>query len=674
MYAAMNIGCIVEYIDQQRIICAVVLQVKQQRLRLLTENNREVNLSASRLAHIGKMTLDMAGTRDFIVKALKRLAITRENLAAAVNVKEMWELLHGEEEEIDAPTMTSFCFDPPLTCDNESAVVRAFFNDRLYFKFGKDGFTPYTEQQVENLQRQLRETEELERLIERGGTWLKEALEEKNDQKDQTVKINDIDPGILDILKDYYLFDKESKNAQTARAILSKAGTDSTDQIFTALVKTGIWNKDENTDIIRLDIPTDFPDSVMEQAQKIIATTIDPEIRPVETDPLRSDLTHLPIITIDGQSTHDYDDALSFEKKDDGYIIGIHIIDVGFFVKHNDPIDQEARTRGSSIYMPDDKIPMLPTDLSENMCSLKEGEIRPGITTFVHLNRFFEIIDYRIVASVIKVHKQMTYTEANMLNGEDESITTLYKAATVMREKRLKAGGVQITLPEVNIWIEENGEIGISKVDRENPSRMLVSEMMILANSLMAEFLSTHNVPAVYRSQPDPKKRLFQGIETSLFLNCMQRKQLNRAVIGIKPENHSGLGVKAYVTATSPIRRYYDLLTQRQIRSILGYETAYTTDELKTILQTVEIPVANTSKAQYLRRRYWLFKYLESMKGSTCEAIVLDQRRDFYMVILKEYMLEWKLSSSGLNLKPGDLINVTIQHADARRDQLSIFV
>lgn len=664
----MNIGCIVEYIDQQKIICAVVLQVKQQRLRLLTENNREVNISASRLTHIGKETLDMAGTRDFIVKALKRFAITRENLALTVNVKEIWELLHEEQEEIDTPTMAGFCFDPPLTCDNRAAVVRAFFNDRLYFKFDKDGFTPYTEQQVENLQHQLEEAKELERLIEQGGTWLKEAL------SNQTVKANDIDPGILEILKDYYVFDKESKNAQTARAILSRAGTDSTDQIFTSLVKTGIWNKNENIDLIRLDVPTVFPESVMEQAQKIIAKTLAPTTCPIESDPLRCDSTHLPIITIDGQSTLDYDDAISFEKKDDGYIIGIHIIDVGFFVKDNDPIDQDARTRGNSIYMPDDKIPMLPTSLSENMCSLKEGEIRPGITTFVHFNRFFEIIDYQIVASVIKVHKQMTYSEANMLNGEDEAITTLYKAATVMRDKRLRAGGVQITLPEVNIWIEENGEIGISRVDRENPSRMLVSEMMVLANTLMAEFLANHNVPAVYRSQPDPKKRLFQGIETSLFLNCMQRKQLSRAVIGTRPENHSGLGVKSYVTATSPIRRYYDLLTQRQIRSILGYEPAYTTAELKTILQTVEIPIANTSKVQYLRRKYWLFKYLESMKGSTCEAIVLDQRRDCYMVMLKEYMLEWKLSSSGLNLKPGDLISVTIQHADARRDQLSIFV
>ena len=123
-----------------------------------------------------------------------------------------------------------------------------------------------------------------------------------------------------------------------------------------------------------------------------------------------------------------------------------------------------------------------------------------------------------------------------------------------------------------------------------------------------------------------------------------------------------------------PSGGYYDLLTQRQIRSTLGYEPAYTKEALDAILQVIQEPVTNTGKIQYQRRRYWLFKYLETMKGSTCEAIVLDARRDFYMVMLKDYMLEWKISSSGLNLKPGDLINVTIQHADARRDQLSLFV
>ena len=290
------------------------------------------------------------------------------------------------------------------------------------------------------------------------------------------------------------------------------------------------------------------------------------------------------------------------------------------------------------------------------------------------MSRFFEIQDYKVVPSIIKVHKQMTYSEANLLNGKNDPITTLYKIATLLREKRLKAGAIQITLPEVNVWVEDNQEIGYLKIDRENPSRMLVSEMMIFANSLMAEFLSNNNMPAVFRSQAQPKQRLFKGIETSLSLNFMQRKQLSRAIIGTDPESHSGLGVKAYVTATSPIRRYHDLLTQRQIKAIFGYSKAYSKSELETILQTISPSIANAGRVQASRKRYWITKYLESKKGTAYEALVLDCHRDHYNVLVKEFMLEAKLPPSGIRLKNGDIVQVTVQHADARRDQLSLFV
>lgn len=657
----MNIGNIVEYIDQQKIICAVVLQIKSQRLRLLTEHNREVNLSTGRISHFSSTVLDMSATRDVLVRSLKQMSTSRQELSKDIDIKELWELLHEDEEAIDLETMVSFCFDPPVTPDHESAVIRSFFNDKLYFKFNKDSFTPNAPTQIEIRLRQLHEEKIKGELIDQGAAWLKEI--------DKGIILPVPDPEIQHILQDYYIHEKDSRCAADARAIMAKNGTDSPQQIFSHLVKAGIWDQNENIELIRMDIPVDFPQAVHDQSNQLILSHED-----FISDPKRRDLRDIPLITIDGQSTLDYDDAISLQKTDNGYILGIHIIDVGFYIKDGDPIDRHARTRGSSIYMPDDKIPMLPPNLSEGLCSLKEGESRPAISTIVNLNRFFEIIDYEIVASIIQVHHQMTYTEANILNGEDDPITTLHKIATVLRDKRLKSGAVQITLPEVNIWVEESGEIGISRIDRENPSRMLISELMILANSLTAEFLVKNNMPAVFRSQPDPKQRLFQGIETSLFLNCMQRKQLNRAVIGTRPENHSGLGVSAYVTATSPIRRYYDLLTQRQIRGVLGYEQPYTKDALDQILQIIDIPVSNTGRVQSQRRRYWLFKYLEKMKGAKEEAIVLDCRRDFYTILLKEYMLEWRLPASGLNLKPGDLIYVTIQHADARRDQLSIFV
>jgi len=658
----MKKGNIVEYIDQQKIICAVILQEKNGKLKLLNENNREVSFSEKRLSHISEVCLDTSIARDTIAAHLKELALTRQKLSQAIDIKELWEILNEESDDIDIPTMTLFCFDPPLTFDHESAVIRAFFHDRLYFKFNKLTFTSYTPEQVKIKKRQIKESEKKEILIRKGAAWVNDIL---NNKKTGNTAV---DKDIIDILKSYYLFNHNANSFLTARDIIKKSVLNSPEQLFNVFVKAGIWDQHTNIDILTMQIPTVFSQDVLKQGEKLTGTLIN-----FFDDPLRKDLTDIPLITIDGQSTLDFDDAISLENTDTGYTLGIHIIDVDAYIKSNDPIDLAARDRASSIYMPDDKLPMIPPSLSEGLCSLKENEIRPGISTIIKMNRFFEIQDYTIVPSIIKVHKQMSYAEANLLNGKNDPITTLYKIATLLREKRLKAGAIQITLPEVNVWLEENQEIGYLKIDRENPSRMLVSEMMIFANSLMAEFLANNGMPAVFRSQAPPKQRLFKGIETSLTLNFMQRKQLSRAIVGTEPEIHSGLGVKAYATATSPIRRYHDLLTQRQIKAIFGYDKAYSKAELENILQTISVTIANAGRIQGARKRYWIIKYLESKKGSAYEALVLDCYRDHYNVLVKEFMLETKLPPSGIKLAHGDIIQVTIQHADARRGQLSLF-
>ena len=609
------------------------------------------------------MSLDTDLSKTALVNHLKHVTENRKRLAETINIPELWDILHDEPEEIGLDAMTLFCFDPPLIPDHEAAVVRAFFDDRLYFKTNQFVFTPCTPEQVESKKRQIKEGERREGLIAKGAQWLTLMQSEKISQPTEHP-----DPGVIEILKSYYLQGNDSQFTAVAKQMLKKSGLSAPEQLFNIFVRAGLWDVDENIDLLSMQIPTTFPETVLEQAKKLVLTHGN-----IVKDPQRQDLTDIPLITIDGQSTQDYDDAISLENTENGYRLGIHIIDVAAYIKSGDPIDIAARYRASSIYMPDDKLPMIPPSLSEDLCSLKEGETRPGISTLVQMNRFFEILDFKIVPSIIKVHKQMSYTEANLLNGKNDPITSLYKIATLLREKRLKGGGIQITLPEVNVWLEDNKEIRYAKIDRENPSRMLVSEMMILANSLMAQFLADNNTPAVFRSQAPPRQRIFKGIETALMPNFLQRKQLSRAIIGITPELHAGLGVKAYVTATSPIRRYHDLLTQRQIRSILGIGTAYSKLELDEILQTVAVPMGNAGRVQGARKRYWLIKHLESMRGGSFETLVLDCHRDYYNILIKELMMEARLPHSGLKLKVGDILQVTIQHADARRNQLSLF-
>lgn len=659
----MEIGTVIEYIEQQKIICAVIIEVKKQRFRLISETNREVNISGSRFLHTSDQRLNVSSGRDAMVKALREIVERRKALMDTFNLKELWELLHEEPEWIDLATMTEFCFTDAVTADHQSAVIRSYFENRLYFKFNNNSFFPNSPEQVDQIILQRREEARRQQLIDEGGEWLKQALREP--APSQPAHIRDY----IEILTSYYIFEKESPHAAIGKAMLARAGIELGDQIFDLMVKLEVWNQDENIDLIRHDIAAVFPENVLQQAETLAAG---PDSMP--DDPRRRDLTHLPLITIDGQQTRDFDDALSIEKTEDGFIVGVHIIDVAHYISKRSPLDQEAVERGSSIYMPDDKIPMLPISLSEGLCSLKAGELRPSISTLLHLNRFCEITGHEIVAGLIRVRRHLSYTDANKLVETDEDMRLLYKISQVFRQKRISAGAVQINLPEVNLWINENGEIIIHKIDRESPSRMLVSEMMIMANSLMARMLSDHHVPAAFRSQPEPKARLYKGDEGSLFQNCMQRKHLNRVVLGHNPEHHSGLGVSAYVTATSPIRRYFDLFTQRQIRGILGFESLYSSEETDQMFQQMEYPMSCVGKIQYLRRRYWLLKHLEGKIGMREEALVLEKRRDSYTVLLKDYMLECRIpASGGISLKPEDVIRVVIQHVNARKDLLSVY-
>jgi exoribonuclease-2 len=211
----------VEYIDRQKILCAVVLEVKNQRLRLLTENNREIKLSIGRLLHKDKTRLNVSMGRDRMVHALREVANKRKALLTQVDIKVLWEVLNTEQVWIDLETMTEFCFPDNPGGDHESAVIRAFFDDRLYFKFNLDRFFPNSAQQVEQLTAQRLEAARKNRIVELGSQWLKSLINGTAPPAD--VNEQDVQE-FINILKSYYLFEKESKDHVLARAMVSESG------------------------------------------------------------------------------------------------------------------------------------------------------------------------------------------------------------------------------------------------------------------------------------------------------------------------------------------------------------------------------------------------------------------------------------------------------------------
>ena len=668
----MQIGNIVEYIDRQKILCAVVLEINDQRLHLLSENSREVALSSQRLSHTSNMHLDLSMGRDGMAKALKEVANRRNALSDQIDIRSLWEVLNTEQVWIDLATMTGFVFPDAQDADHESAVVRAFFRNRLFFKFETNAFFPYTEKQARLAMSKAEAEEKRMRLIAGGTAWLKSVLCDQSHSSKDCLE-SDLQE-VVDILKSYYLFGKDAESHAVAKMILAGAGIQNPEDIFRLLVKTGAWHENENLDLQFHRVPVVFPEEVLRRASELGDNGTSSGFNASPRD-IRKDLTDLPLLTIDGQSTLDFDDALSVEDKGDHYLLGIHISDVGHHIRKGDIIDQEALLRASSIYLSDHKIPMIPPEVSENICSLIAGQRKAAISVMVKIAPSGKIIGTEIFPSIVTVGRQLTYTNANLLAESDTDIALMHTIGCMFRRKRLDEGAIHISLPEVSVEFEENGTPKIIRVERETPSRMLISEIMILANSVMADFLTANKMPAVFRLQPDPRERLYQGDSGSLFQNWMQRKSLSRFVLSTRGGRHSGLGLEAYVTATSPIRKYYDLITQRQIRAVFGLEAPYSEDEIVSLLQKLECPMRYVPRIQFVRNRYWLLKYLETRIGQKEEAIVLSKRKDGYQILLPAYMVECFMPRSGnAKLKPEDYIQIKIQHVNARKDDLTVFM
>ncbi|UCD87935.1 MAG: RNB domain-containing ribonuclease [Desulfobacterales bacterium] len=658
----MEPGTIVEYIDRKQIVCAVVLGRKNQKLRMLTEHNREISHAEKRLAHVTRERLNPDKGRDALVSRLQDTVAIRRQLQKQIDVEALWGVLHEEAAWIDLQTMAEFSFDGDISSDHTSAVMRALFEDRLYFKFDTHRFFPNSPERVAQIAAQAAQEARKAHSIEEGSKWIRTVLET------QHPPVPSDKEEIVEILKSFHLFGKDSPHYDIGKEIVARSGMDPNDGPFHLLVKLGIWNQDENLNLHRFGISDVFPPEVMAAVQQLQAK--ETKAKP---DGKRQDLTHLSTITIDGQGTLDFDDAISIEPEGDGYRLWIHITDVSHFLRKGDAVDEEALARGSSIYMPDSRIPMLPRSLAEDLCSLKAGQDSLAISVMARLDHSASVLEYEIFPSIIHVDRQLTYFHANLMVDEDPELTAIYNVAKKCRQSRLNAGAIQLTLPEMNVWIDGNGEISVTQINRESPSRLMVSECMILANWLAAQFFRDHGQSTIHRAQLEPRGRLIDESGGTLYQNWMQRRLLSRVIIGLEPEPHAGLGLDVYLTLTSPLRKYLDLATQRQLRGLLGLETLYSDEELRFIIQAVEQPMSYISVLQQERLRYWILRYLGRYVGQKEEALVLEKRRHRYVVLMTKYMIECSLPlNCGADLKPEDTILVKLERINARSDTIGV--
>jgi len=642
-------------------ICSLCTQEKGTKLHLLTPLNRQVNLPSKRAIFVSSSHISSDSPREEILSSLREIEMNRLRLKEEVKIKELWELIRDEDESYDYKYLAQLCFGESITEDHISALVRALFDDKLYFKMKDGRFVPISEEKIDVIIKQ----QEIEALKEEklncGSVWLKKVL--KNGISDS----RDHNQEIIDILIDLAIYGRDANEYKFGMELLSRVGITDIGEARKILINLRIWEKDEPLDLIRFGIRQSFSDEQIEESHKLNMK----DLNPVGYE----DLCYLNVFTIDGPDTLDFDDAISVDFQDDHIQVGIHIADASSVIDVDSILEKEALMRGSSLYLPRRQVPMLPPELSHDRLSLKEGVERQALSLLVNFDKEGNLFDYRFVPSIIKVKERLTYDHVNSLYEKEKDTVYhhLYRLAEKRKRYRVEQGALILSLSDLNIKVDDSS-IDIKLASQETPSRMMVAEMMILYNWLAARYCRDNRVPTIFRGQKEPGERLSLDDTGYVYYVFRQRRKLKPLIIDVESHPHAGLGLDSYINVSSPIRRYFDLISQRQMLNfIFKGVPLYNKEELDKIKFQVTASIKNLNILRRNRNNYWIRRYLENKTNETLSAIVLDALKSWYRVILTDFniMVEMKREKDS-NLSSGEMIMVRVVKSDPWKDILKV--
>ncbi len=376
-------------------------------------------------------------------------------------------------------------------------------------------------------------------------------------------------------------------------------------QITEVLGEQGEKGVDMLSIIRRLELPDKFPEAALKEAKSLS----EPDQEEVQG---REDWRKEQVITIDGADAKDLDDAVSVQRRGDGYLLGVHIADVSHYVRPGSALDKEAYRRGTSVYFPDRVLPMLPHELSDELCSLNPNEDKLTLSCIMEIDARGNVTDSRVVKTIIRTRHRMTYDDVNeilagnkMLRGEYSDIVQMLgdmrALADILHQNRAKRGGIDFELSEAEITLDASGRAVAVEAKERGISERIIEEFMLLANETVARRAAGAALPFLYRVHEAPSADKLEtlkdflgtmgyGIRNLRSIRPMAIQQVLKRAAGTKEEavisrvtlrsmmkarydpeclGHFGLALEYYCHFTSPIRRYPDLVVHRMLKTLL---------------------------------------------------------------------------------------------------------
>lgn len=626
-----------------------VVAVEDTRVRVALRRKREARLPAERVI----LSTQIVAEGDEETAAFRDES---EALADGLALVDLWEVVRDEGGALAFDDLAELYWGAAASAAERVALLLSLDRDDLYFEGGKAGYEPRSATAVEEtLARRRRRAQNAA-----DADALAAALSEGGLPPDLSAHQR----SLMDDMREYAVFGDEYTRGAAVKALLGKvqgkgaAGGNLQRLAFETLVATGDMAADAPLELAREGIEEAFSAEALAEAEAVSAA------EPL-ADARRVDLTGLPIITIDDADTADKDDALSLERLDEThngaavYRLGAHITDAGALIAPGGALDAEANRRMATLYIPEGAIPMLPTAVSQGKGSLESGELRAALSLLARVSADGELLGYEVQPSVIRSRAALSYEEADAAilyaagAGGDagnadgagkageyaETLAALWALAGALKGRRELAGAVNIDKPEMQIRVAGPEDIRVRVIERDTPARAMVAECMVLCNSLLAGFCRDNGIAAAYRTQAAPDlSDVGAGLPPGTALEegplrwYLMMRRFAPADIGTAAGAHNGLGVAAYIQATSPLRRYPDMVMQRQISHFLSVgEPLYSTDEVASVAARAETQLRGLSKLEAQRRIYWFMKHLKLRAASAndddgliYDAIVLE--------------------------------------------------
>jgi exoribonuclease II len=636
-----------------------------EKLSVLTEDGSELDLDMKRVVLSTGIKCEDELTLSEKKLRLRTIRKQLEENQATVDLKTLWECVYESTSLLTLEQMIDIYYGANnrdyIRDDDILVLFWALEKDDIYFSNNNGGYTPRTAGEVEDTV-QRKETEKKKRVERESAVkWARGVMKGVNEQGAEAKFVQ----RYLELIKGYVVYHDRYEKSADAKSFLSEIGIRSIEDAVEFLIKAGKWNEDEDPLIERLGLKSGFSQRIADEVSEIIDHNAGFEER--------EDLTSLESFTIDDEGTLDIDDAISIQRVSEGFIVGVHISDVASYVPRWSQLDEEAKNRGETIYLPEGNIHMFPLNLVRTKFSLTAGSQKKAISLLVSFDENLKIKDYRFTKSKILVQRNLSYKNAEDTLSRYENGPKLIDIAFDLRKRRVGSGAFILELPDLKIKLNDNGMIEIRKNYMNTKSHRIVTEFMILMNWLAARLFKINDIAAIFRSQPDPVSQEARELdeEDPLFpLRAVRFLRPSR--IGNSPEPHMLLGLDVYVQITSPIRRYLDLVLQRQLCSFLdGSGLYYTIEELESIFHFVEFGVREKKMVEKSREKYWVFKHLRNLQGEDINGVISSLTDSGASVYLPDYLLEVPISlNSEKVLNDGEQLKLTVVKADPIRKQI----